>query len=239
MESQCFAAFTIILRSGDCCFAEALKELCFYGYRDVEMKSHHNAMLLFQIVPMLPNLCELAFRIAIDITGLKDLFNEIRSDMSCIISKYLRHLVMGSYSEPEQQFLLTLLETFYAIDSVSIHRDFDQVTCLDKDDSDLKYALSTNMAGRRILEGRDIGGDEDCDSSIPLSVWPVVLERVQWKINKEVCEDTMLCRRRYKATGLYYLLREGPALMGRRDLVEQPSNKDECPPQQPKRQLCR
>ena len=241
-----------ILCSGDFCFAETLKLLEFCGsdgvfgvFGDydgdyVEMKSHHNAMLLLQIVPRFPNLFQLSFHIAIDAISLKDHVNQIRSGNSCIISKSLRNVEMciDWHLEQKSQFLLTLLETFHTIDSIIIYNYAvcNHNDCLDEQDSDLKYALSANMAGRRILEGWGIDGDEDGDSSIPLSVWPVVLARAQRKIDRAFygnnCrEDPIICRRRFRATGLYYLLREGPALMGRRDQVEQPSNenKDECP----------
>jgi len=71
--------------------------------------------------------------------------------------------------------------------------------------SDVEYALRINHAGRSIVEG---GG---CVGSIPLSLWPTILVRAHEKSEHSICYDITP----KNATGLYYLLRNGPALAGR------------------------
>ena len=124
--------------------------------------------------------------------------------------------------------------------------------------SDWKYAIIKNIAGRRFIESNGFGGDGDEDgntssissgsgNNLPLSVWPVVLQRFQlnidaewgirfpvklqkWKIDRSVRNivppqgNQLLLRESRsataihtatKATGFFYLLREGLVLMGR------------------------
>jgi len=70
----------------------------------------------------------------------------------------------------------------------------------------MKFVMIKVMAGRKILCG-----------SLPLSVWPFVLQRFERKIDKARKQGIQTGEA--EATGIYYVLREGPALIGRKDLV--------------------
>ena len=73
--------------------------------------------------------------------------------------------------------------------------------------SDVEYALRINHAGRSIVEG---GGGHHV-GSIPLSLWPTILERAYEESEYSICYNEIP----KNATGLHYLLRNGPALAGR------------------------
>jgi len=105
-------------------------------------------------------------------------------------------------------------------------------------DPEYRYALAKNMAGRRIVQN---GG-----GSLQLSAWPIVLERAQriirqratkivWDEDEYGDSDDRYCNSPVKlrpgesredlaeclsVSGMYYLLREGPALIGRSDLQQ-------------------
>jgi hypothetical protein len=82
----------------------------------------------------------------------------------------------------------------------------------DKEDypADLEYELRINHAGRSIIE---VGCDDN--RSIPFSLWPTILERAYEK-SHQIYEYSK--NKEKDATGLYYLLREGPALICRPEL---------------------
>ena len=79
-------------------------------------------------------------------------------------------------------------------------------------DSDVEYMLRINHAGRRILEGSRSGG-----RSFPLSVWPTVLERAFNKSNNIYEYHSYSDQEAKDPTGLFYLLCNGPVLLGRTD----------------------
>jgi len=92
--------------------------------------------------------------------------------------------------------------------------------------SDIDYALRKNISGRRIIvNGHNNGGDNDdggnnSRSIVPLSLWPTIL--VQAYEKSEAVYDTPNDSEEIitnNATGIYYLLREGPVLIGRPDLL--------------------
>jgi len=89
----------------------------------------------------------------------------------------------------EKAAILSLLETFNTISSLG-HLGKEGHAY-----SDVEYALRINHAGRRLVEGSHVA------TSLPRSIWPIVLERV---IKKSYRDDPF--------TGLYYLLRHGPVL---------------------------
>jgi len=80
---------------------------------------------------------------------------------------------------------------------------------------DVACALRINYAGRNLVEG---WGDSDGDRVLlPLSVWPIVLERAVDVIWLYSFSDVTAPHGR-NLDGLYFLLREGPALSRRCDL---------------------
>jgi hypothetical protein len=116
--------------------------------------------------------------------------------------------------------MLTVLKFFPTIDCILLGYKEEDLRA----DPDFRYALVKNLVGRRIVERGSGGGSSRC---LPLSAWPIVLKRAQFQ------DRPRLFRRRFRfsqgesqgesgaslvATGIYYLLREGSALIGRRDL---------------------
>jgi hypothetical protein len=213
-----------ILGSSDFCFAETLQKLNFVGYRGSQVKGNHLETFLFQVVPRFPNLEQLEIS-PIFIMTLKVIADRIRSDKPCIISKSLRSIrFQGRHGRQKREqidkdpgmkaALLTFLESFNTIDTLPLPSGIKVHS-----DNDWKYALIQNKVGRRILEGSGVMNES---SNFPLSVWPIVLQRVRRKTEYVVEES----RKSAEATGIYYLLRKGPALIGRKDLVDNP---DVCP----------
>jgi hypothetical protein len=224
-----------ILQSPGLCFAETLRSIEFTGGH-CQMKDHHLETLFFQIVPRFPNLNKMEFLgSTLKIMSFKVIADRIRSEKSCLsLNKSLRCVrFFGYYSSEElvqinedpgiKGALLTFLQSYVTIDHIDIPRGI-------KIYPEWEYALIRNMVGRRILRESGVWSDGNGSSSLPLSIWPLVLQRAQEKCDKKfTCQQS---RTSAKATGIYYLLREGPALVGRRVMV---SNSDGCLPQ-PKRQ---
>lgn len=193
----------------------------------------HVKFLLLKEISFLPQLQEL--RMVLNTTSLKVIATPIRSDESRIASKSSLHNVhfLEDNSWGERQLrrinedteiktaLLTFLNFFVTIDTIKFPRGI-QI----KSDDDWKYELIKNMVGRRILEGIRV---EDRFSSLPLSVWPTILQRAQQKTDERFGAETVGNNFLLpaKATEICHLLREGPALIGRRVLV---GNSDGCPP---------
>jgi len=101
-----------------------------------------------------------------------------------------------------------ILQTFPSVVSFSprvwIHRYHPKI----------QYEMILNHSGRRLVDS-----DNDSTSSLdlPLSVWPLVLER---------CTKPPWWTRSHSATGLYYLLRESPVMfMGRDETKKKKKNK--------------
>jgi len=108
----------------------------------------------------------------------------------------------------EKAAILIFLKTFNTVCNLEGFKKDDY-------DPDVEYALSINHAGRNIVEGNG-------DRPLPLSVWPIVLERSFEKSGyvKIYYDDYGTIKEEQKhPTGLYYLLRNGPALVGRVGLV--------------------
>jgi hypothetical protein len=236
-----------------CCFAETLKTLVLTGDdKRYEMEGHQLETLLFQVLPVFPNLEILSF--GGNIMCFKDIADRIRirsDNKRCVSSssnnRSLRIIQWNHFSgnrgvvedlnkDPDMKAaVLSFLKVFNTIERIFFPCDIQM-------HSDWNYAMIKNIAGRRIIESNDFGGDgygsTSSGSGLPLSVWPIVLERFQrkidtpawgrfpvelqkWKIDPP--QGRLLPESRYaraintatKATGIFYLLRQGPVLMGR------------------------
>ena len=138
------------------------------------------------------------------IGSVQNIVDRIENDRNCFISKSIRILGMGDNvisdnvmdNPKEKAALLGLLKSVNSI--YNLGNSYY--------DSDVEYALLINHAGRRIVEGS--GGDSG-GRSLPLSVWPTILERACSKSPNSYD---------HRPSGLYYLLRNGPVLFGRPDL---------------------
>ena len=101
---------------------------------------------------------------------------------------------------------------------LSLFESCNTICCLgfgdyDVNYSDIEYALSINHAGRKIVESG--GRKEGRRPSLPLSLWPIILERA-YKKSGHIHPSWSAKRETKNATGLSYLVREvGPALIGR------------------------
>jgi len=112
----------------------------------------------------------------------------------------------------------------------------------------LEHTSIINIAGRRLVDGAKIWNDF---KQPPLSIWPIVLERAQRNLSLNHANENTgsLCFRfqmymadvwghfdfidvlepdtqsaSARATGLYYLLRHSPALLGRSHLIDSGSS---------------
>lgn len=222
-----------VLQSPDLCFTETLRSIEFTGGH-CQMKDHHYETLLFDIVPKFSSLEKMEFLgCTLDIRSFKIIADRIRCEKSSIGSNRCLRTVrfFGYYSLEElekinndsdiKSALLTFLKSYIAVDHIDVPRGI-------RIHPEWEHTLITNMVGRRVLEGRGIGDNGNGGCGLPLSVWPLILQRAQQK-----CDERFTCEQsstRAKATGVYYLLREGPALIGRRLLADNP---DACPPPPP------
>ena len=104
---------------------------------------------------------------------------------------------------------------------------------------ELVYTLIKNTVGRRLIEGNKWGNgkgnnirlnrkrnfdDHETRFSLPASVWPVVLERA-YSNSHPLYHYKGSGLPAMKATGIYYLLREGPILRERHPLEEKERKK--------------
>ena len=221
------------LQTSDFSFGETLRSIEFTGGH-CRMKDHHLETFLFDVVPRFPNLEKMEFLgSTLDIRSFKVVADRIRKEKLCIRSNESVRSVrfFGQYGLEEldeinrdpgiKEGILTFLRTYLAVERVDFPRGIEI-------QPEWEYALITNMVGQRLLEGGAFGGNKDGSSVLPLAIWPEVLDRAQQKCNKTyLCHH---CRTRAQATGIYYLLREGPVLVGRGDLLAKP---DDCPPSPP------
>jgi hypothetical protein len=184
------------------------------------MNGEQWAKIMLDIVPRFPHLEILKISSSF-VTDFRVLSDRLRSDKSWVTSKSLRRLSMlfPALKTEEPNFkadILTLPKFFPNVDDIKWLRY--AAFCMDPD---WRYAMVKNRVGRRIVRRR--GGS----SRLPLAAWPIVLQRAQRKVrNSNFCfglrvhsEESMAC---LVATGIYYLLRKGSALIGRRDLVGGP-----------------
>jgi len=102
----------------------------------------------------------------------------------------------------EREAVLSLLKTRSSICNLGGRK---------KDDypADVECALKCNHAGRNVTFD---------DKSIPLSLWPTILEMAHEKSNDRIYDKQYYEEKEKNPTGLYYLLREGPVLFGRAEL---------------------
>jgi len=173
--------------------------------------------LLLQAAPRFPNLLHLDVNFVFDSASFKLVADRIKKDKTCRLSKSLKSLVLGSsegredgvdpnkYCEAVQFFL----EESCTIEAFDCNQDFYDATLLPRG---YQSALIKNTAIKSLF--RDGRG-----SGLPSSIWPIIMKRVQ-----RICNDRYRFHRDNPmcpsagATGIYYLLREGPALIGRNDL---------------------
>ena len=195
------------LRITDFCFQNTLKDFTMF---DCGTKSSHLDALLLGICPKFPNLSELCLFYN-KIESFRAIVDTIKNDSTCTISKSIRHFplkgnpVMKKIKEGdsnEKKALLSLLDSFNTIYKLGYKDEVDY-------DSDVEYALRINHAGRSIVKGGD--------HSLPLSVWHIILERSYQKYGG-IYDDSSCHRNKKDPTGLFYLLCNMPALVGRLDL---------------------
>jgi len=217
------------------------------------------AKLILEIVPRFPNFEKLRFSCCCT-TDIRVLLDRLRSGKSWGMPKSLRRFAtifddMDPSSDPVfKADTLTLFKFFPTLDSIDWSVDDADFYEMDYDgklgfrtDPDWVYAVVKNTVGRRIVER----GGGSSSSRLPLSVWPIILQRAQQEFcgfdedgNRKFCQKfgyydwfdendrREFCQKfeflagetaeSLAATGIYYLLRKGSALIGRRDLVDGP-----------------
>jgi len=199
---------------------ESLQCLYFNGMHaddgGIPMNANHLETLFFDIVPKLSNVKKLIFHTVFDISTFKAFADRIRSDKERTIPKSLSkvHFYWRSgqqestdHDPSTKAALLKFLDTFDAVEQLVLWNGVGIWKKIDYG-HDLKYSLVRNRVGRRLLKN-----DGTTKSCLPLSVWPLVLEKAQkmffYEPHSSSNSDDMI-------TGMYYLLRQGPALLGRK-----------------------
>lgn len=201
MEPECILD---ALRSLEFPFQNTLKRINFIGCPDL---GDDHLALLFRVVTKFPNFYCLDLE-GNNIRSVRPLVEKIKqsdndgcgfvSKSICCMDLFCNPIMENVRKDPEEKkALLSFLRTFNTIYNLGV------CSC----NSDVEYALRMNQAGRRVVEVGDVGAG---NRFLPLAGWPAVLERSYAKSGE------IYHRRGQKnATGLYYLLREGPALIGR------------------------
>jgi hypothetical protein len=197
-----------------------MEKLQYINFCESDISGEQWAKLMLDVVPRFPHLEELHIS-SFSVTDFRVISDRLRSDKSWVTSKSLRRLSMQfpALQTEEPNFkadILTLPKFFPNVDDIEWLRY--AAFCMDPD---WRYAMVKNRVGRRIV--RRGGGS----SRLPLAAWPIVLQRAQRKVwNSNFCcsllvhsEESTAC---LVVTGIYYLLRKGSALIGRRDLVGGP-----------------
>jgi hypothetical protein len=145
-------------------------------------------------------------------TGARSLDDRrVKLDNNRFISKSIRRLILTGNpimdnikTEPkEKTSIISLLKNFDTIYNIGGPSS-------DSYDSNIAYELRINHAGRSIVEGSASGGISG-GRSLPLSVWPALLERAANRSN-----DIYHCSQGEKSPdGLHYLICNGPAVIDR------------------------
>jgi hypothetical protein len=125
-----------------------------------------------------------------------------------VLSLYVNPVLKNIKDDPKERAaamsLLKICNTIYSLGG-RIKEDYP---------SDIEYELRINHAGRNAVAVND-------DRPIPISLWPTILERA-YENSHQIYEYNSE-KKEKDATGLYYLLREGPALIGRPELGSGPA----------------
>lgn len=186
------------------------------GLKVLNLTGQNVSSLHLEEISLIPNLQEL--KMVWNVETLTTIADKIRSNNLPGISKSLRKVHFFRHenweaNELDQDLknpdtkaaLKTFLDFFVTIDTVQFPDDSSETNFSFEDD--WKYSLIKNNVGRRIIQRGRAYDNGDGRNNTPLSVWPKILERAQ-KVTDE----------RGNATGIYYLLREGPVFMEVRDL---------------------
>jgi hypothetical protein len=232
-----------ILRSPDSRLAEALEVIQIVGDQDRGINISHLKTLFFQVIPRLSNLRTLAlFRC--DGKNIVDIAKQIRNGELFLTSPIQSLDQVHWFNTPSaenpiaanedpglQATIPTFLKTFHTIVIMTFPKGM-------KIRPEWEYGMIQNLAGRRLLEGSNIVADErgSVSNGLPLSAWPIILQQFQREIDRAPAKNDPPLPESWweelrtnqskaissKATGIYYLLREGPALIGRLDLNGRP-----------------
>ena len=164
-----------------------------------------------------------------DIKSTQVVFNRIKNDANCFISKSLSVLCLEDNpcsinikkDRKKKAAILTILKTFknlFYIDSYTMREDAPEYF-----DSDVVKLLHANHAGRSIIEG---AGGGSRSPLIPLSIWPTIIVRA-YERSEDIYDPPELenhFNEKKNPSGLFYLLREGPALAGQCDFSSSSSS---------------
>jgi hypothetical protein len=180
--------------------------------------------LCSKIVPKLTDLSMLNLE-GNRIESIQPIMGRMKSSTTFLPFKSLRSVdlsgnpIMKKMKEDpkEKVAILSLLKSYNTIHSLGCG-DFDA-----NYDSDIEYVLRINHAGRCIVECSN--RKEDHRPLLPLSLWPIVLERV-YKKSGHIYPRGSTRRKTNNVTGLNYLVREvGPALISH-SMVENGGGKE-------------
>jgi len=232
----------------DVSFGDNLKKIKMMSCK---LDETHLETLLFDILPKFPNIfsLDLNFNRIESVQSIADRLKKDNDSTYSFVSKSIRFLQIRSNpimttmkNDPKEKIaVVSLLQTFNSI--CNLGAGYNDVY-----DSEIEYALRINHARQGIIVGG--GGGDSCLYNLPLSMWPTALRRVYEASghifdkdsdgNVDCClsgrnksDDSV--RKKKNATGIYYLIRNGPALIGRTDISRSSNNarkkkKESCPP---------
>jgi hypothetical protein len=167
--------------------------------------------LMLNILPRFPNLDSMRLN-GNNIESVQPIVEKSETEQTVVstlrvLSIYDTSVIEISKDDPkERAAAMSLVKTYSYVYNLGGKNKEDYP-------SDLEYELRLNHAGRGRLVGKGVGNN---DRPIPLSLWPTILERAYEKSDK--IYDDWYSEGEKNATRLYYLLREGPALLGRTEL---------------------
>jgi hypothetical protein len=202
-------------------------------FRYAFMNGQQLAKFMLEIAPRFPNLEQVKlFWCSCRTADFRVLANRLRHETTRAAPKslptfHLSFFLDSRHVPPDfKADMLTLLKFFATAEtSFDNYQDEDEPIfpkfC---SDPEWRYALIKNTVGRRMFKG---GGDDRRGViGLPPSAWPFVLHKAQQRICTGRASQYGLgedeSRASLAATGVYYLLRKGTALIGRRDLVGGP-----------------
>ena len=212
------------VRACNLSFAESFKEIDFC---DCNIDDDLFETLLIDTLPMIPTISVLHL-LDNEIQSVKNVAERIKNDKTCVISKTIRRIGLAGNpvakklkNDPKEiEFMLSVLKKFGTVSSMedTVSSWWGVTAGEHCYDSSIQYALRINDAGRILLEGTN-------DTALPLSVWPTLLERAG---SLRRSHPGRYDHGKYETnhTGLYYLLRNKPALVGRSHLLGRGDNND-------------
>ena len=204
--------------------------------RTNDVNDEHLETLLFDVLPRCPNVKELVLKLV----SFKAVANRIRKDdhQHWNLPKSLRRIeffwhfmevdfcdtpdVAGRDADAAKDILL-FLDTFVTVDQLKypfpVNKNSPEIQAV-------KHALIANLMGRRLWKGVGLKDNGTWDISLPMAVWPFVLQRANVY---RYSFSHFVYNAESEATGIYQLLRKGPVILDRFPPIQQQQREHQVP----------